>query len=153
MAGESWFPCSMGAWPHVVERLEGMPLAIEMAAAWSTMMSPGGILKRLGVDLVEAGNGAEAIERLRTMAGQLDLVLMDCQMPVMDGYTATRRILEGVAGAVAAGLPIVAMTANALEDDRRACLDAGMDDHVPKPIVVERVIEALHRWSKGRAAA
>lgn len=71
-----------------------------------------------------------------------DLVLMDIQMPVMDGLEATRQIHQRI-GAV---LPIVAMTANAFGKDRQACLDAGMNDHVAKPVEPARLCKTLLRW-------
>jgi len=86
-------------------------------------------LKQMGFEVDVVGNGAEAVERIR--AGDYALLLMDIQMPVMDGLTATRaiRALPGLPS-----LPIVAMTANAFADDQRRCIDAGMDDFVSKPI-------------------
>jgi len=97
------------------------------------------------VDLAE--NGEIAVRMVATAA--YDIVLMDIQMPVMDGLTATRAIrkLPGLAQ-----LPIVAMTANAMEEDRRRCLDAGMNDHVAKPIEPENLWKALSTWIKPRNA-
>ena len=71
-------------------------------------------------------------------------ILMDCQMPVLDGYEATRAIREGARDN--ARTPILAMTANVLSDDRRACLDAGMDDHIGKPIDPDRLYATLLKW-------
>ncbi len=78
-----------------------------------------------------------------------DLIFMDCQMPEMDGYSATREIrrLEGQARHV----PIVAMTAEALAGCREHCLAAGMDDYIAKPIKGEMLFEALRKWAPGRA--
>ena len=96
------------------------------------------LLGRFGCTVEVAHNGADAVERLRR--DRFDLVLMDCQMPVMDGHEATRRIREGESRNTR--VPIVAMTAHAMEGDRQKCLDAGMDDHVSKPIT-KRSIEAV----------
>ena len=103
------------------------------------------LLGVLGTDCDAAGNGEEAL--LRMSASRYDLVLMDCQMPVMDGYTATRRWreLERDAGD-ARHLPIIAMTANAMAGDRQKCLDAGMDDYLAKPVTRAELDRSLHRW-------
>jgi signal transduction histidine kinase/DNA-binding response OmpR family regulator/HPt (histidine-containing phosphotransfer) domain-containing protein len=103
------------------------------------------LLGVLGTDCDAAGNGEEA--RLRMSAARYDLVLMDCQMPVMDGYTATRRWreLERDAGD-GRHLPIIAMTANAMAGDRQKCLDAGMDDYLAKPVTRAELERSLHRW-------
>lgn len=79
-------------------------------------------------------------------AGDYALVLMDVQMPVMDGLDATRAIRALPQGAA---LPILAMTANAFDEERQRCLDAGMDDHVAKPVVAEQLFATLHDWLSG----
>ncbi len=100
------------------------------------------MLERLGCRVDVAANGQEAVERIRAVP--YHLVLMDCEMPVMDGYEATRRIREReVAGT---HLAIVAMTANALEGDRDKCLGAGMDDYLSKPVVKTEIIRVLDRY-------
>ena len=94
-----------------------------------------------------AGNGQEAIDRLAQQA--YDVVLMDCQMPVMDGFQATAviRTRECAAGSQnAPRLPIVAVTAHALRGDRERCLEAGMDDYLCKPFVREELVTVLKRW-------
>ena len=74
--------------------------------------------------------------------GQYDLILMDIQMPIMDGYEATRQIRK-LKNPETANIPIIAMTANAFEEDRQKALEAGMNEHVSKPIDLERLLEVL----------
>ena len=100
------------------------------------------MLRKLGIDADLAATGIEALDALVGVA--YDLVLMDCQMPAMDGFEATRRIRERERGT--RHLPVVAMTANAMVGDRERCLEAGMDDHIPKPVRMEVLQRALHRW-------
>jgi CheY-like chemotaxis protein len=91
------------------------------------------ILAKLGVEVTIASNGAEALERVG--ASSFDAVLMDCQMPVMDGFTASRRIREAEAQrGDRKRLPIIALTANVMSEDRENCIAAGMDAHLGKPI-------------------
>jgi CheY-like chemotaxis protein len=86
--------------------------------------------------------GLEALDAL--LGVTYDLVLMDCQMPEMDGYEATQRIRERERGQ--RRLPVVAMTANAMVGDREKCIEAGMDDHIPKPVRMEALHQTLSRW-------
>jgi two-component system sensor histidine kinase/response regulator len=97
-----------------------------------------------------ANNGAEALERI--LATDFDAVLMDCQMPVMDGFTATQRIRDAEARQGSRRLPIIALTANVMSEDRERCIAAGMDAHLGKPIEPAQVIEALSRFLKSPAA-
>ena len=107
-----------------------------------------GLLREAGIEADQAENGEEA---LRRCAGRdYDLVLMDMQMPVMDGLTATRALR---ADQRHARTPIVAMTANAMAADRQACLDAGMNDHIGKPIDPGQLAGALATWLGARIAA
>jgi CheY-like chemotaxis protein/HPt (histidine-containing phosphotransfer) domain-containing protein len=101
------------------------------------------ILAGLGVESVVARTGREAIEHLQKDA--FDAVLMDCQMPVMDGYTASRAIRSGDSGCLDPAIPIIAMTAHALAGDREVCLAAGMSDYLTKPIDPSRLRDALLR--------
>lgn len=103
------------------------------------------LLQVLGCEVVTATQGEQALEALRTQT--FDLVLMDCQMPVLDGYDATRRWRAHESAQAAARLPIVAMTANAMAGDRERCLQAGMDDYLSKPINRETLQVVLARWS------
>lgn len=104
-----------------------------------------GILKNLlgYADVTVANNGKEALDACRTR--QFDLILMDCHMPEMDGFQATREIrkLEASSGKRA---PIIALTANAMAQDREDCLKAGMDDHLGKPFSRKQIKEVLDRW-------
>jgi PAS domain S-box-containing protein len=100
------------------------------------------MLKKLGIEADVVATGIEALDAL--VGVSYDLVLMDCQMPEMDGFEATRRIRERERGS--RRLPVVAMTANAMVGDRERCLEAGMDDHIPKPVRVEVLHHALTRW-------
>ena len=108
-------------------------------------------LQNLAAEVTIANNGAEALERIA--ASNFDAVLMDCQMPVMDGFTATRRIRELESSRGAKRLPIIALTANVMSEDREKCVAAGMDAHLGKPIEVAQVIEALSRFLKAPASA
>ncbi len=89
-------------------------------------------------------DGVEAVAAVSRSA--FDVVLMDVQMPNMDGLTATRRIRANEASS-GPRIPIIAMTANVLPDQVARCLEAGMDDHLGKPINLPRLLEALDRWS------
>ena len=103
------------------------------------------LLSVLGLECDTATNGEAALLRMRD--GHYDLVLMDCQMPVLDGYSAARRWRE-IEAADQSGphLPIVAMTANAMAGDRQRCLDAGMDDYLAKPVTRGQLEHCLRRW-------
>lgn len=105
------------------------------------------------MDLIceSAGDGERALERMA--AGNLDVVLMDCQMPVKDGYTATREWRQYESAQRLPRLPIVAMTANAMAGDRQRCLDAGMDDYLSKPVDRAHLEDTLKRWLQRGAAA
>ena len=103
------------------------------------------ILNSYGLEVDTAENGAIAVEKVRTAApGQYDLVLMDVQMPIMDGYTATRRIRE-LENPALAGIPILAMTANAFDEDRRNALECGMNGFLSKPIVIADLVQEMRK--------
>jgi PAS domain S-box-containing protein len=106
------------------------------------------ILSRAGIDVRVAANGQEALDMLDSE--QFDGVLMDCQMPVMDGYAATRALRQRPQ---LQDLPVIAMTANAMIGDRDKVLAAGMSDHIAKPIVIEDLFATLARWVRPGAAA
>ncbi|MBV8037369.1 hybrid sensor histidine kinase/response regulator [Roseateles sp.] len=108
------------------------------------------LLRSEGADVAVAGDGQEALQQLES--GGYDLVLMDMQMPVMDGLSATRawRRREGERGD-GSHLPILALTANAMSGDREHCLAAGMDDHLAKPLDPAKLFDAIERWMPGVA--
>lgn len=101
-----------------------------------------GLLKKLGHQIDHAENGVVALEALR--AKSYDLVLMDCQMPVMDGYETTRRIRANEAWK---GLPIIAVTANVMQGDRDNCLASGMNDYITKPYSRDQLQSIIDRWA------
>ncbi len=103
------------------------------------------ILREYGFRVDTAENGAVAVEKVSTAApGSYDLVLMDVQMPIMDGYTATRKI-RALDDPARAKLPILAMTANAFDEDRRNALESGMNGFLSKPIVIGDLVQELHK--------
>jgi len=99
------------------------------------------MLEKIGLELALASDGRQALDMLEQ--NEFDAVLMDCQMPVMDGFEATRRIREHD---VLNNLPIIAMTANVMEGDREKCIEAGMNDYISKPIVVADLKKTIRRW-------
>lgn len=101
-----------------------------------------GLLESLGCRVDVVGNGMDAVERLRG-DHSFDVVLMDCRMPILDGYDATRAVR---AAEVESRVPIIAMTASALEGERERCLEAGMDDFLTKPVDPSQLARALFRW-------
>ena len=103
-----------------------------------------GILRKLGLNADAVANGAEAIAALKMIP--YDLVLMDCMMPEMDGYEATRLIRDPGFAILNHEMPIIAMTANAMQGDREKCLAAGMNDYVSKPVDANALAEALSKW-------
>ena len=103
------------------------------------------ILREYGFLVDSAENGAVAVEKVSTAApGSYDLVLMDVQMPIMDGYTATRKI-RALDDPARAKLPILAMTANAFDEDRRNALESGMNGFLSQPIVIDDLVQELHK--------
>ena len=99
------------------------------------------LLQRLGYEPELVVNGRECIEALHQKP--YDVVLMDCQMPILDGYEATLRIRSGAAGADQRALPIIALTAAAMVGDRERCLNVGMNDYLTKPVQPEALIQIL----------
>ena len=103
-----------------------------------------GILRKMGLSADVVAHGKEAIAALETIP--YDLVLMDCMMPEMDGYEATMHIRNPQSAVLNHKIPIIAMTANAMQGDRQKCLAAGMDDFLTKPVNAKSVAETLERW-------
>jgi CheY-like chemotaxis protein len=101
-------------------------------------------LETMGVRSVHAIDGAEAINLYRKQ--RFDAVLMDCEMPVMDGFTATRLIREYESRSHMPRTPIIALTANALSGDREYCLQQGMDDYLSKPIELRQLSLLIAKW-------
>ncbi len=112
------------------------------------LMVASAMLRKLGCRVTTAENGEQALRMYQT--GQFDLVLMDCQMPILDGFETTRRIraLETESSRT----PIIALTANAMPQDAKRCLEAGMDAHLAKPLLFENLKTTLQRWAPSREA-
>jgi PAS domain S-box-containing protein len=110
-----------------------------------------GILRKLGLQADAVTNGEEAVHALESVA--YDLVLMDVQMPKMDGLEATARIRDPQSAVQNHGVPIVAMTAHAMQGDRERCLEAGMNDYVTKPVSPQALADALATWLPREDAA
>jgi two-component system sensor histidine kinase/response regulator len=109
-----------------------------------------GMLQIHGYNVTLAGNGREALDAHAQAA--FDVILMDCHMPEMDGFAATKQIRERERSSISKRVPIIALTANAMAKDREDCLAAGMDDHLSKPFGIVQMKEMLDRWMP-RAAA
>ena len=110
-----------------------------------------GILHEFGLTADAVANGLEAIDALKFSldTGSYTLVIMDCQMPELDGYEATRSIRAGKAGEAVTNIPIIAMTANAMKGDREKCIGAGMDDYITKPVEPSELLKKLQFWLLG----
>ena len=123
-------------------RFRGEVLIVEDSSINQLVLSR--MLMLYGLDPVVVGHGVEAINRIEQQ--RFDLILMDVQMPDLDGYEVTARIRQYERQVGLARQPIVAITAYARQEDRQACLQAGMDDHLTKPIDQERLLTVLQRW-------
>ena len=134
--------------PLQLSRLAGLRLLVAEDNANNQQIARE-LLEDEGAEVVIALNGLEAVEAVAAADPPFDAVLMDLQMPVMDGYTATSRIRHNLARL---DLPIIAMTANAMASDREACLSAGMNEHVGKPFDLDHLVGIL-RTLVGRPAA
>lgn len=109
------------------------------------------LLKKLGYRVDLANNGFEALTMLEQH--NYNLVLMDCQMPELDGFAATAKIRSGSLPGIKADIPIIAMTANAMRGDREQCIEAGMDDYISKPVQPKELLEKINQWlSSGRGS-
>jgi CheY-like chemotaxis protein len=109
------------------------------------------LFEKMGHSVEVASNGKEGLVRLAQAS--FDAVIMDCQMPVMDGYEATRRIRTGKEPGIVPWVPVIALTAHALPEDRQKCLNAGMDDYLTKPVRLSAVHEAFLRCGLIKGAA
>ncbi|NOQ32187.1 MAG: response regulator [Helicobacteraceae bacterium] len=106
-----------------------------------------GILENFGLEDVDmAADGFEALDALKNSKNEYAIVLMDCQMPNMDGYEATQCIRKGDAGDRYKDIPVIAMTANAMEGDKQKCFISGMDDYISKPINLDQFKSVLIKW-------
>ena len=106
------------------------------------------ILTEIGLDVEEAGDGSDAVQMVKdSPPNHYDIILMDVQMPVMNGYDATRNI-RALNRKDAKTVPIVAMTANAFEEDKENALKAGMDDHLAKPLDIPKLLATLKKYLK-----
>jgi len=126
-----------------LKKFKGHILVVEDNATNQLVIE--GLLRSLGLTVDLAGNGQEAIAALQSMSNH-DLVFMDCQMPIMDGYHATQTIRSEKTTLKNHAIPIIAMTANAMAGDKQKCLDVGMDDYLSKPIDSQKVIDILSKW-------
>ncbi len=102
------------------------------------------MLTKIGYRVDAVDNGKDAIEALKTT--DYKLVFMDCQMPVLDGYEATKQIRSPASGVENSHVPIIAMTANAMKGDRDKCIEAGMDDYMPKPVKIKELSKIINKW-------
>ncbi|HMM60749.1 MAG TPA: response regulator, partial [Candidatus Rifleibacterium sp.] len=102
------------------------------------------ILKKLGYKVDLVNNGVEAIAALEQK--QYQLVLMDCQMPMMDGFEAAQTIRGGATSVLNPSVPIIAMTANAMQGDKERCIQSAMDDYIAKPVQPKDLVEKLSLW-------
>jgi CheY-like chemotaxis protein len=106
------------------------------------------MLRKMGHQTTLAANGLEAVESWND--GQFDLILMDVQMPKMDGFDATRQIrAREQRPPMRRRTPIIGLTAHAMAEDRVSCLEAGMDDYLAKPVNMLALAQAIQRWSSG----
>ncbi len=110
----------------------------------------GSLLTRLGLALSVAQNGQQALDVI-AQGERPDLILMDLNMPVMDGYTATERMRQWELKHQQSHLPIIALTGDAYPEDRQRCLKVGMNDFLTKPVMLDALISALTRWLSVRS--
>jgi CheY-like chemotaxis protein len=131
------------------QRLKGMRLLVVEDNAINQMVAQK-LLSQEGAEVTLADNGELGMRAAITAEPGFDAVLMDVQMPVMDGYEAAKAIGMHMGHKQP---PIIAMTANAMASDRQACLDAGMKDHIGKPFMLDQLVALLHRHTQHKAQA
>jgi PAS domain S-box-containing protein len=137
---------------HVIREMRRVAVRILLAEDNPTNQQVAlGILKKLGLHADAVVDGVGAIRALETVP--YDVVLMDVQMPEMDGFEATRQIRDPESAVLNHDVPIIAMTAHAMQGDRERCLEAGMDDYVTKPVSPKALAEAMDRWLPRDSAA
>ena len=129
-------------WAHYRSRLKGARVLLAEDNSINQMIAQE-LLNKVGVGVKIANNGREALQLLADTAEPYDVVLMDIQMPEMDGYEATQLIRKNPANGA---LPVIAMTAHAMSTDRKKCLEAGMNDHIAKPIDPDKLFKTLAKW-------
>ncbi|NNJ97356.1 MAG: response regulator [Gammaproteobacteria bacterium] len=139
ISAEQTLPASTDDVQSLPAKLDGHVLLVEDNPI--NQMIAQKMLEKIGLESTVASDGQQALDRLAQ--GAFDAVLMDCQMPVMDGFEATRRIKEQD---VSLKLPIIAMTANVMEGDRDKCIEAGMNDYIGKPVIEAELKKVLLRW-------
>jgi len=122
--------------------LSGRVLLVEDNAVNQLVASK--MLKLLGMDVAVASSGGEALECY--MQESFDLVLMDCQMPTMDGFVTTGKLRELEKENDKDAVPVIALTANVMQGDKQRCLDAGMDDYLGKPVKLPQLQTKLQQW-------
>lgn len=138
----------------VVPAIEASPLAAENMTGKALVVEDNlvnqrvakAMLTRFGFETHAANNGQEALEHIQTQHSGFDVILMDCQMPVMDGYETTRLIRDWERSNGQAGTPIIALTADALPGTEVNCRESGMNDYLAKPVRKENLREVLSRW-------
>jgi PAS domain S-box-containing protein len=108
-------------------------------------------LKKLGYEVDAVSTGQQVVDAIALAPSRYALILMDCQMPELDGFEATRVIRQLEASNSARRMPIVAMTANAMQGDRETCLTAGMDDYISKPVTLDSLRQVIDHWVRGSA--
>jgi CheY-like chemotaxis protein/HPt (histidine-containing phosphotransfer) domain-containing protein len=127
-------------WPHPTRLL-----LVEDSAINSAVVE--GFLQQLGLEADWVNSGSAALEHLLRQNGHpYHLILMDCQMPELDGYETTRKIRQGEGGIAHQSIPIIALTAHALTGDREKCLAAGMNDYLTKPLALRALAHTLEQW-------
>ncbi len=152
LGAEFWFTAMFGyatdpAQPAIAPAFESRPGCGRLLVVddnLTNQLVAVGLLKNMGLEASVAGNGEEALKALAE--GAYDLVLMDVDMPVMDGFEATRRIRDPLSAVRNHSIPVIAMTAHAMPGDRKCCIEAGMDDYITKPISPRALSETLMRW-------
>ncbi|MBF0381367.1 MAG: response regulator [Magnetococcales bacterium] len=138
-------PFSRGDESHLIKSLPGVKVLLVEDNEINQQVAQE-LLEQAHIRVVTANNGQEAVELATT--DSFDCILMDIQMPIMDGFKATQKIREGIDSK---DLPIIAMTANTMSGDREKCLDSGMNDHIGKPVVPHELYTTLAKWVQNRS--